>query len=60
MFFAGTVRAGLMKKGLSIGEVGKETGKLWAACKDQAKYQAMADKDKARYEKEMKSYKPKK
>ncbi|ESN95018.1 hypothetical protein HELRODRAFT_157726 [Helobdella robusta] len=41
---------------LSIGEVAKELGKRWEVCKNKDKYEAMAAKDKERYEKEKASY----
>lgn len=42
-----------------IGDVAKELGRLWALCAPETKqkYQAMSDKDKARYEREMHIYK---
>jgi high mobility group protein B1 len=42
-----------------IGDVAKELGRLWAlvAPETKQKYQAMSDKDKARYEREMHVYK---
>lgn len=42
-----------------IGDVAKELGRLWAlaAPETKQKYQAMSDKDKARYEREMHLYK---
>jgi len=42
-----------------IGDVAKELGRLWAECTPETKqkYQAMSEKDKARYEREMHLYK---
>lgn len=42
-----------------IGDVAKELGRLWALATPEVKqkYQAMSDKDKARYEREMHQYK---
>jgi len=44
-----------------VGDVAKELGRRWNACSDseKAKYEALAAKDKARYEKEMAAYKKK-
>ncbi len=33
-----------------VGDIAKALGKKWEACKDRAKYEAMAAKDKKRYE----------
>lgn len=46
----------------SVGEVAKELGRRWNECTDdqKSKYEALAAKDKARYEKEMNAYKGKK
>ncbi|KAK4336742.1 hypothetical protein RND71_043659 [Anisodus tanguticus] len=45
----------------SVGEVAKELGKRWGVIKPELKkkYEALATKDKARYEKEMIAYKKK-
>jgi len=45
----------------SVGEVAKELGRRWNACTPdvKGKYEALAAKDKARYEKEMNAYKSK-
>lgn len=45
----------------SVGEVAKELGRRWNAISSdvKSKYEALAAKDKARYEKEMKGYKAK-
>lgn len=45
----------------SVGEVAKELGRRWNECTDdqKSKYEALAAKDKARYEKEMNIYKGK-
>ncbi|ESN93406.1 hypothetical protein HELRODRAFT_157878 [Helobdella robusta] len=40
----------------TVGEVAKELGKKWEVCEDKSKYDAMAVKDKARYEKEIAAY----
>jgi len=46
----------------TVGEVAKELGRRWNECTEdqKSKYEALAAKDKARYEKEMKAYKAKK
>lgn len=46
----------------SVGEVAKELGRRWNDVGDEtkSKYEALAAKDKARYEKELKAYKGKK
>ena len=46
----------------SVGEVAKELGRRWNECTDdqKSKYEALAAKDKARYEKEVNVYKGKK
>ncbi|KAL3224433.1 hypothetical protein MRX96_026553 [Rhipicephalus microplus] len=46
----------------SVGEVAKELGRRWNEVGDdvKAKYEGLAAKDKARYEKELKAYKGKK
>ncbi|XP_064482042.1 high mobility group protein B1-like [Ornithodoros turicata] len=46
----------------SVGEVAKELGRRWNDVSDdtKSKYEALAAKDKARYEKELKAYKGKK
>jgi len=42
-----------------VGDVAKELGKQWSEVKPEVKrkYEAMAERDKARYEKEMTAYK---
>lgn len=47
---------------LTVGEIAKELGKRWNEVSEdtKSKYEAMAAKDKARYEKEIKAYKTKK
>jgi len=40
-----------------VGDIAKELGKRWEKCTDKPKYEALARGDKARYEKEMKTYK---
>ena len=40
----------------SVGDVAKELGKSWAQVTDKSKYEALAAKDKQRYEDEMASY----
>jgi len=44
-----------------VGDVAKELGRRWNACTEdqKSKYEALAAKDKARYEKEMAAYKKK-
>lgn len=46
-------------KDATVGDVAKELGRRWNACTEdqKAKYEALAAKDKARYEKELKAYK---
>lgn len=46
----------------SVGEIAKELGRRWNDCTDdyKSKYEALAAKDKARYDKESKAYKSKK
>jgi high mobility group protein B1 len=46
----------------TVGEVAKELGRRWNECTEdqKSKYEALAAKDKARYEKEVKAYKAKK
>jgi len=46
----------------TVGEVAKELGRRWAdvSTSQKSKFEALAAKDKARYEKEMKAYKAKK
>ena len=34
----------------SVGDIAKKLGKLWEACKDRSKFEALAAKDKKRYE----------
>jgi len=43
----------------TVGDVAKELGRRWNACTEdqKAKYEQLAAKDKARYEKELKAYK---
>jgi len=40
-----------------VGDIAKELGKRWEVCPNKPKYEAMAAKDKSRYEKEMADYK---
>jgi len=40
-----------------VGDIAKELGKRWEVCPNKPKYEQMAAKDKARYEKEMAEYK---
>lgn len=42
---------------MSVGDVAKELGKRWEACTNRAKFEDLAAKDKARYEREMAAYK---
>jgi len=46
----------------TVGEIAKELGRRWNDCGEEVKgkYEALAAKDKARYEKEVKAYKAKK
>ena len=59
MYFAKEERPNVMKDNpdFKVPEVGKELGARWAKCSDKAKFEALATKDKARYEAEMKKYK---
>lgn len=41
----------------SVGDIAKELGKRWETCSNKPKYEALAAKDKARYEQEMAAYK---
>lgn len=63
MWFCKDKRAEVKEKHPSWGvaEIGKEMGAQWKAIsdKDKKKYEEQAAKDKERYEKDMKSYKPK-
>ncbi|KAK4336743.1 hypothetical protein RND71_043660 [Anisodus tanguticus] len=45
----------------TVGEIAKELGKRWADCtpEQKKKYEALANKDKARYEKESENYRKK-
>uniref|UniRef100_A0A0G4IEK9 HMG box domain-containing protein n=1 Tax=Chromera velia CCMP2878 TaxID=1169474 RepID=A0A0G4IEK9_9ALVE len=66
ILFTADKRAEITKKtpalAKEITKVAKMCGEAWGKLKDadKKKYQDLAVKDKARYEKEMKSYKPKK
>ena len=40
-----------------VGDIAKEMGKRWEVCPNKSKFEAMAAKDKQRYEKEMQVYK---
>jgi len=40
-----------------VGDIAKELGKRWEVCPNRPKFEAMAAKDKQRYEKEMQAYK---
>lgn len=42
--------------GWSVGDVAKELGKRWEACTNRGKYEALNEKAKERYEKEMAAY----
>uniref|UniRef100_A0A0G4G6D6 Fe2OG dioxygenase domain-containing protein n=1 Tax=Chromera velia CCMP2878 TaxID=1169474 RepID=A0A0G4G6D6_9ALVE len=65
ILFTADKRAEIIKKkpemAKAITEIAKMCGEAWKKIgdKDKKKYQDLAEKDKARYEKEMKSYKPK-
>lgn len=41
----------------SVGDIAKELGKRWESCTNKSKYEAIAGKDKERYEREMAVYK---
>lgn len=43
--------------GYTVGDVAKELGKRWETCTNKAKFEAIAAKDKQRYEQEMAAYK---
>lgn len=43
--------------GYSVGDIAKELGKRWEGCTNKSKYEAIAAKDKERYEREMTAYK---
>ena len=62
MFYSIEQRPAVQKKNSSLGiaEISKILGKNWREMSDKAKapYQEMAATDKARYEKEMKTFKP--
>merc|ERR1712060_336037 len=60
MFFSKEEGPKLRAKGTPFTEVGKILGEQWKKMSDKAKkpYVDPNTKDKARYEKEMKSYKP--
>jgi len=57
--FCGEERAKVKAKHptFGIGDIGKELGKRWEACTNRTKFEAMAAKDKERYEKENAAYK---
>jgi len=59
MCFAKDKRGELLKANpkMKVPEMGKELGAAWAKCADKSKYQALAVKDKERYEAEMTKYK---
>jgi len=59
MCFAKDKRGELLKANpkMKVPEMGKELGAAWAKCADKSKYQALAVKDKQRYEAEMTKYK---
>merc|ERR1712200_27607 len=59
MFFAKEERPKVLKDNPSFGvpEVGKELGARWGKLADKKKFEALAAKDKSRYEAEMKKYK---
>jgi len=57
--FCGEERAKVKAKhpSYSVGDVAKELGKRWEACPNRSKYEALANKDKERYAKEIAAYK---
>merc|ERR1711973_617593 len=59
MFFAKEERPKVLKDNpsFSVPEVGKELGARWGKLADKKKFEALAAKDKSRYEAEMKKYK---
>ena len=60
MFFCAVNRSKLVGESQSVVDSGRILGTKWAALseKEKAKYTKMADKDRARYEKEMAKYVP--
>lgn len=42
----------------SVGQVAKELGSRWGNCSNKTKFQKLAEQDKKRYQKEMKTYTP--
>lgn len=63
MFFSNAKRDQVRSENpeLKFGEIGKHIGELWKnlSAEDKKPYEEMAAKDKERYEREMKDYKPK-
>ena len=39
-----------------VGDIAKELGRMWEACKDKTKFESKAKADKARYERDMAAY----
>ena len=60
MFFMTDFRKEALAKNkdLKVTEVAKLGGEAWKVCKNRKKYDDLAAKDKVRYEKAMKAYKP--
>jgi hypothetical protein len=58
-FFCQEERASVKSKypSYGVGDIAKELGKRWEVCTQKPKFEALAQKDKARYEKEMAEYK---
>jgi hypothetical protein len=58
-FFCGEERAGVraIHPTFGVGDVAKSLGKMWEVCPNKPKFEAMAAKDKKRYEAEMVIYK---
>jgi len=58
-FFCQEERASVKKAypSYGVGDIAKELGKRWEACTNRPKFESLAQKDKARYEKEMAEYK---
>lgn len=52
LFFCEDMRPEVSAKVKSLGEISKELARLWRETSDRSKYEELAEKDKARYEKE--------
>ena len=58
IFFCADHRAGVLEEnpGISAPDVLRALGEAWRKCDDRSKYEKKAEKDKARYAREMKAY----